>query len=101
MVFVTFIFTKIIIIFIDNSLISRYTQNMFRTRSEKWNVEKIGGLIMSWRYPELFKSTFTGTGGLTIFPETDLYKKAQIGKIDDSTELERIIELKTFLEHLK
>ena len=46
------------------------------------------------------KPTFTGTGGLTLFPETDLYREAQQGKFDDLTELERIIELKTFLEHL-
>ncbi|MBU3198385.1 radical SAM protein [Clostridium estertheticum] len=46
------------------------------------------------------KPTYTGTGGLTLFPETDLYKAAQTGEFDDSTELERIIELKTFLEHL-
>jgi len=46
------------------------------------------------------KPTFTGTGSLTLFPDTDLYEEAKMGKFDDSTELERIIELKTFLEHL-
>lgn len=46
------------------------------------------------------KPIYTGTGSLTLFPETDLYREAKLGKFDDSTELERIIELKTFLEHL-
>lgn len=46
------------------------------------------------------KPTYTGIVSLTLFPETDLYKEAQMGNFDDSTELERTIELKTFLEHL-
>ncbi|AIF52926.1 radical SAM protein [Pelosinus sp. UFO1] len=46
------------------------------------------------------KPTFTGSGGLTLFPDTDLYKAAQRGEFNDSTELERLIELKTFIEHL-
>ena len=46
------------------------------------------------------KPTFIGSGGLTLFPDTDLYKAAQKGEFNDSTELERLIELKTFIEHL-
>jgi radical SAM superfamily enzyme YgiQ (UPF0313 family) len=46
------------------------------------------------------KPTYTGTGSLTLFSETDLYKESKMGNFDDSTELERIIELKTFIEHL-
>lgn len=60
---------------------------------------KIHAIETAKTYNQL-KPTFTGTGSLTLFPETDLYREAQIGKFDDSTELERIIELKTFLEHL-
>ncbi|WP_133013928.1 radical SAM protein [Clostridium cuniculi] len=46
------------------------------------------------------KPTYIGSGGLTLFPDTDLYRAKQIGEFDDSTELERLIELKTFIEHL-
>lgn len=56
--------------------------------------------IESARIYNQLKPTYTGSGGLTLFPETDLYKAAKLGKFDDLTELERLIELKTFLEHL-
>lgn len=39
-------------------------------------------------------------GSLTLFPDTLLYKAAQAGEFDETTELEKLIELKTFLEHV-
>jgi radical SAM superfamily enzyme YgiQ (UPF0313 family) len=60
---------------------------------------KIHAIETAKTYNQL-KPTYTGTGSLTLFPETDLYTEAKMGNFDDSTELERIIELKTFLEHL-
>lgn len=56
--------------------------------------------IESARTYNQLNPTFVGSGGLTLFPDTDLYQAAQIGEFHDLTELERLIELKTFLEHL-
>jgi len=46
------------------------------------------------------KPACTGGGSLTLFPETELCKQAQRGEFIESSELERTIELKTFLENL-
>jgi Fe-S oxidoreductase len=60
---------------------------------------KIHAIETAQIYNQL-KPKMIGTNSLTLFPETDLYKEAKMGNFDDSTELERIIELKTFIEHL-
>lgn len=44
--------------------------------------------------------TYTGSGSLTLFEDTVLYEEKKNGTFDDATELERMIELRTFLEHL-
>jgi len=76
----------------------------------KYGVTFLNGLAGSKRSKEhaiesaktynQIKPKFTGIAGLTLFPETDLYMEAQIGEFDDSTEFERLIEVKIFIEHL-
>jgi len=46
------------------------------------------------------KPTEISITSLTLFPGTELHKAAQRGEFIESTELERIIELKTFIEQL-
>ncbi|MBN2598519.1 MAG: radical SAM protein [Marinifilaceae bacterium] len=41
-----------------------------------------------------------GTGGLTLFPNTELAKEAKRGEFDPLSEKELLIELKTFLENI-
>jgi len=45
--------------------------------------------------------TVVGTGGLTLFPGTELGEEAKRGEFDPLSEKEMMVELKVFLENLE